>query len=526
VADRCVLAEKAGALLCAAPDESGTSAVERALIDATSGIGADHVILAAGGSSNDPVEIAARLARDRARIVDIGKTRLDLPWNAYYDKELDLRFSRSYGPGRYDDRYELDGIDYPPGYVRWTERRNLECFVDLVAREQIDVSPLVSGTFPIADASTTYEKLRGGEVSGTGFLFHYPESGSLDRVAAGSAPLPSPRAATRPARTPGNAVRIGFVGAGSYASSMLLPHLYKDENVALGHVATSTSLSAANAQRRFEFEAVSTGADAVLDDDSLDAIFVVTRHSSHADLVCRALGKGKAVFVEKPLALTVDEADRIRNVVEETGNDRLMVGFNRRFAPLLNDLRGRFGAAEPVGPIVGTAHYQVNAGRLDASSWYLNDAAEGSRFVGEGGHFIDTLAWWFGSIPVQVHASAGPQPDEVLTTLQFANGSVATISYVTDGHSRVPKESIDFSGSGRNARLDNFRKATLWGSRRPEVSRARGGQDKGQRDELAAFVAAVRRGELMPIGFESLMATTLATIAADRSLTSGRTEPV
>ncbi len=522
VEDRCRMAEKAGALLCGTPDDAGVGAIERALREATNGLGADHVLIAAGGATNGPVEVAARLARDRARVVDIGKTRLDLPWNAYYDKELDVRFSRSYGPGRYDDRYELEGIDYPAGYVRWTERRNLECFVDLIGREQIDLGSLVARVFPIADATEVYQQLSSGSIPGVGFLFEYPGSDEpLEAPRPRTALIGTPSSGELPARKQ-TAVRLGFIGAGNYASSMLLPHLAKDENVVLAHVATNKSLSAANAQRRFGFEAISTSADAVLEDESLDAIFVVTRHSTHADLTCRALEAGKTVFVEKPLALTRAEIDKILDVVAATGNDRVMVGFNRRFAPLLTDLRSRFGpaAGEP-----GTARYLVNAGRLDSSSWYLNEH-EGSRFAGEGGHFIDTLGWWFDSLPVEVYAAGGPADDDLQVTLRFENGSSASLSYVTGGNNRFPKETFDASAGGRSARLDNFQKATLWSARRPGAKRAKGGQDKGQRSELEAFVAAVRSGEPMPIPLESLIVTTAATLAVERSLASGRPEQV
>ncbi|GAA1561575.1 bi-domain-containing oxidoreductase [Kribbella sancticallisti] len=522
VDDRCRMAEKAGAIACSSADEAGVATLERALLGASNGLGADHVLLAAGGSSNGPVEVAARLARDRARIVDIGKTKLDLPWNAYYDKELDVRFSRSYGPGRYDDRYELEGIDYPAGYVRWTERRNLECFIDLIAREQIDVSSLVARIFPIADATEVYQQLSTGALPGVGFLFEYPDS----------APLPQPapeadRGKTRPIAATGTTgttgkVRLGFVGAGNYASSMLLPHLAKNEDAVLAHVATNKSLSAANARRRFGFASISTDADAVLDDESIDAVFVVTRHSSHADLTCRALERGKAVFVEKPLALTDEEVDRIVAVVDATGNDRLMVGFNRRFAPLLTDLRSRFG--EPGGG--AAVRYLVNAGRLDSTSWYLDQDREGTRFAGEGGHFIDTLSWWLDSLPIEVYAVHGPDTGDVIVNLRFENGSTGTISYLSCGNARFPKETLDVTGGGRNARLDNFQKASLWTGRRPATKKARGGTDKGQQAELENFVAAVRSGSAMPIPFESLIATTRATIAVDRSLSSGRPEPV
>ncbi|MGH3425753.1 MAG: bi-domain-containing oxidoreductase, partial [Nocardioidaceae bacterium] len=407
VEDRCRMAEKAGAQLCAAPTDTGIEEVERALAGATDGRGADHVFLVAGGSSNGPVEAAARLARDRARVVDIGKCRLDLPWNAYYEKELDVRFSRSYGPGRYDDRYELGGIDYPAGYVRWTERRNLACFLDLIAREEIEVGSLVSRTFPIAEATDAYGELRSGSLPGVGFLFGYPEPNPDATVRRPKQAGSVRRRAASP--TADGKVRVGFVGAGNYASSMLLPNLAKDEAVVLSHVATNSSLSAANAGRRFGFATLSTGADAVLDDDSLDAVFIVTRHSTHAELTCQALERGKAVFVEKPLALSVEDADRIAKTVESTGNDRLMVGFNRRFSPLLTDLRSRFGNRAGSG----TVRYLVNAGTLDAGSWYLDESGEGTRFAGEGGHFIDTIGWWVDSLPVEVYAVGGPEQADV-----------------------------------------------------------------------------------------------------------------
>ncbi|WP_350277224.1 bi-domain-containing oxidoreductase [Kribbella sp. HUAS MG21] len=513
VDDRCRMAEKAGALYCASPDEAGVASLERALLEASNGLGADHILLAAGGHSNGPVETAARLARDRARVVDIGKTKLDLPWNAYYDKELEVRFSRSYGPGRYDDRYELQGIDYPAGYVRWTERRNLACFIDLIAREQIDVASLIANTFPITDATDVYQQLSTGAHPGVGFLFEYPKV-EADAGVEASAPIRSTVVTGS-----GDTVRVGFVGAGNYASSMLLPHLVKDERVVLARVATNKSLSAANAQRRFGFREVATDSQEVLADDSLDAVFVVTRHSSHAELACRALETGKAVFVEKPLALTDDELDRIVATVDATGNDRLMVGFNRRFAPLLTDLRTRFG--DPGGNY--SLRYLVNAGRLDSTSWYLDAGKEGSRFAGEGGHFIDTLTWWLDSLPTEVYAVPGPDAGDVLVTLRFANGSVGTISYVGGGNARFPKETIDITGGGRNARFDNFQSASVWTGRKPSTRKSRSA-DKGQRIELERFVAAVKSGGPMPIPFDVLVATTRATIAVDRSLASGKAE--
>jgi predicted dehydrogenase/threonine dehydrogenase-like Zn-dependent dehydrogenase len=532
IEDRCRLAEKAGALLCAAPTEDGMAAIQHALAEITEGRGADHVLLAAGGSSNGPVEAAARLARDRGRVVDIGKTRLDLPWNAYYDKELDVRFSRSYGPGRYDDRYELEGIDYPAGYVRWTERRNLACFLDLLAHSDLEVDSLVSGVFPMESATQVYNDLASGSLNAVGVLLEYAASAAAEQGPAtsrshslaqgGSAPQSPAR--RRPA---GQQLAVGFIGAGNYASSMLLPHLAKLDTVRLAHVATTRSLSAVNAQRRFGFGVASTAADAVLGDDELDAIFIVTRHHTHADLVCRALETGKAVFVEKPLALTRTEVDRIEETIASTGNDRLMVGFNRRFAPLLTTMKSQFAPAQSGSAgTVSVSRYLVNAGQLESGSWYRDVDLEGSRFAGEGGHFIDTLSWWTDSLPEEVFAVPGMESDELQATVRFANGSSGLITYATTGNSRYPKETLDASGGGRTARLDNFRQAAVWTGRRRSATKSRGGQDKGQQRQVAAYVEACRAGTPMPIALESLLATTRATIAVGESLASGKPEQV
>jgi predicted dehydrogenase/threonine dehydrogenase-like Zn-dependent dehydrogenase len=519
IEERCRLAEKAGAIVCAAPTDDGLAAVQQVLAELTDGRGADHVLLAAGGSSNGPVETAVKLARDRARVVDIGKTRLDLPWNAYYDKEIDVRFSRSYGPGRYDDHYELDGIDYPAGYVRWTERRNLECFLDLIARKDIEVESLVSGVFPLEQATTVYKDLSSGSLDAVGVLLEYPTPAPDSPPPTASRLLISGGRA-EPRGTAGQRLAAGFIGAGNYASSMLLPHLARLETVRLAHVATTRSLSAVNAQRRFGFTTASTSADAVLDDKSLDAIFIVTRHHTHADLVCRALETGKAVFVEKPLALTSEELERIVDVVNSTGNDRLMVGFNRRFAPMLVQLKSLF--SQPGASSV--TRYLVNAGQLDADSWYRNEELEGSRFAGEGGHFIDTLSWWTGSLPEQVYAVRGPERDDLQATVRFRNGSTGTITYATVGNVRYPKETLDAAAGGRSARLDNFRQATVWAGRRKSSIRSRGGQDKGQQQQIMRFVEAIKTGAPMPISLDSLVATTRATLAVGQSLSSGEPE--
>jgi predicted dehydrogenase len=521
VAARCQLAEKAGAALAGSPDDLDTLVSGLAAI--TSGRGADHIFLAAGGHSNGPVEAAVKLARDRARVVDIGKMKLDLPWNAYYEKELDVRFSRSYGPGRYDSRYEIEGIDYPAGYIRWTEKRNLESFLELLARNSLEVASLIDGVFPFNDAAKVYGDLKDGTRKAVGVLLEYEQLAADAPKPATSKVRPGAKAPDiRNGSTEKSEVRIGFVGAGNYASSMLLPHLVQLGTANLTHVATTKSLSAENAQQKFGFTTASTDSDAVFNDESLDAIFIVTRHATHAKLVCRALETGKAVFVEKPMALTRAETDEIAEAIAKTGNDRLMVGFNRRFAPLLTAMRKDFGGSAASS----STRYLVNAGKLAADSWYLNEDAEGSRFIGEGGHFIDTLVWWADALPEEVYAVGGPGKGDVQATFRFHGGASGTVAYLTGGNNRFPKETLDATGGGRNALLDNFKTATVWSSQGKAATRARGGQDKGQRAEMEQFVKAVRTGRPMPISVDSLLATTRATIAVGESLASGKPEQV
>ncbi|MDJ1131460.1 bi-domain-containing oxidoreductase [Streptomyces iconiensis] len=517
---RCELAERMGAAACGDP---ASAAVEASVAELTGGHGVDQVYLAAGGGSNQPVELAARLSRDRGRVVDIGKCRLDLPWNAYYEKELDVRFSRSYGPGRYDPSYELEGRDYPIGYVRWTERRNLACFLDLLAAGRVDVEPLVSHVADFDAAVETYQSLKDGDLKAVAVLFRYPGTAAHPAEAvAPSVAVPAVRrggGAPAPSRTAKAPVRLAFAGAGNYTTSMLLPHLAQRDGVELSTVVTTTALSAANAKRKFGFAEATTDLDAVLGDPSIDAVFVVTRHSSHAELTRRALLAGKSVFVEKPLALTEDELAGVLAAVEESGNDRLQVGFNRRFAPLLQEARKRFGAR--TGP--ASVRYLVNAGRLEHGSWYLQHGTEGSRFAGEGGHFIDTVSWLLAADPVSVYAVAPSGNEDLQVVLRYPDGSTATISYVTTGPPGFPKETLDLIADGKVLRLDDFVRTSVYDGHRKRwvSSRLPKARDKGQAAELAAFIRAVRTGGPMPVPLESLVATTAATLAVPAGLASG-----
>lgn len=502
--DRCQLAETLGAKKALTPMDPGLRvAVDRM----TAAYGFDCVFISAGGSSNIPVELAVELARDRARVVDIGKTRLDLPWNDYYLKELDVRFSRSYGPGRYDPSYEEQGLDYPIGYVRWTERRNLESFLGLIADGKVKVTPLITSVRPFAEAEKAFQELSESTQAVLACVFEYSQMPCL----------PAAVVERRPTRTAKrNFLRLGVIGAGNYASSMLLPHLVRADGVELTAVATASSLSSENVRRKFGFRYATTNYRVLLEQTDIDAVLIATRHASHASMVVQALESGKAVYVEKPLALTTAELEAISRTVRASGNDRLMVGFNRRFSPIVRDIARQLVCVEPV-----IMHYRVHAGRLDRNSWYL-DPSEGSRFVGEAGHFLDLMALLGDSRPRSIVARTlrPPHPtsdelDNLCVVVQYENGSIGNLLYLTQGGSQVPKEYLEVFGGGRTFQLDNFEALRIYEGDRQRSVRPRG-IDKGQKEALAAFVEALRSGGPMPIPVQSLLDTTYATLASVR----------
>lgn len=513
VVDRCAQAIRLGAAHASTPDNVALPAIVGRM---TADKGLDCLFITAGGPTNAPVELAAALARDRARVVDIGKTRLDLPWNDYYSKELDVRFSRSYGPGRYDATYEEQGIDYPIGYVRWTERRNMAAFVDLIAHNKVQLDPLIAAVRPFVDAEMAYQDIAEGRSQGLATVFEYTPETSRPESPNFASPV---RRSSRD-NAKGGQIQLGVIGAGSYASSMLLPLLRKDPRVHPKAVATTSGLTAQNAKRKFGFDFATTDYRQLLDDAHIDAVLIATRHSSHAALVIEALNSGKAVYVEKPLALTVDELESIRRAVIESGNDRLMVGFNRRFSKLMMQLKGCFA---PTGDPLAM-HYRVHAGQLDQGTWYTQDT-EGSRFIGEAGHFLDIFSFICGARPVSVVASAlrpdTPTPDDltnVVASVEYDNGSIGNLLYLTQGAPKIPKEYVEIVGQRRAVRMENFESALVFEGDTSRKITARG-VDKGQESELRAFVDAVASDGPMPITLDSLFDTTLATLAINKSLT-------
>lgn len=512
---RCSLARELGARACFKPDDASFLSASRSL---TGGQGADVVFITAGGNTAGPVELAVQAARDRARVVDIGKTLMHLPWNDYYMKEMDVRFSRSYGPGRYDPVYEEQGVDYPVGYVRWTERRNMSAFLDLVAADKVKLDPIISARYPFADAEAAYQSLADG-ADVLGILFDYPATGEIMRDVA---PPISVRSKDAPRAITGR-VRLGVIGAGNYASSMLLPHLAKDSRVALKTVVTSRGLTAANAARKFGFAQHDTDYRVVLNDPDVDAVLIATRHATHAAMTAEALRTGKAVFVEKPLAIDREGVEMVRRAVVESGNDRLQVGFNRRFAPLVAEMKKPY--ASRLSPLVMSC--RVHAGGVDASSWYA-DAGEGSRFEGEAGHFIDLFNAICGCRPVTVHAASirPTQPtrddlENIAVTVTYEDGSIGNLMYLTQGGGKLPKELLEVHGAGQSVVLDNFEQVRHYTATRKSRSRA-GAMNKGQAAELNAFVAALQSGGPMPIPFDDLLDTTVATLAVSDSLRQGR----
>ncbi len=512
--ERCALAVEQG---CDAAFGADDPALIHAVRRLSSGAGADCVFIAASSDTSGPVELAASLARDRARIVGVGKTRIELPYNDYYGKELEYRFSRSYGPGRYDPNYEESGIDYPVGYVRWTERRNMESFLDLVAQRKIRLDPLIGAVIPFEKAEQVYRDMAEGKLPGVGVIFEYPGTAAAFRASP-----PQHPAMQKISRVAGR-VRVGVIGAGSYASSSLLPHLAKRKDVQLVEVATSTAVSGANAARKFGFSRTSTDYQELLQAEDIDAVVIATRHATHAAMTAEAIRAGKAVFVEKPLAIDRAGAELVRKALVETGNERLQVGFNRRFAPLVRQMAEVFEGRN--SPLV--VNCRVHAGQVDKSAW-VNNPQEGSRFIGEACHFFDLFSFLTGARPVSVYAQSvhpdRPTADDlenVVAVVTYDDGSTGNLGYLTQGSSKVPKELVEVFGMGKTVRLNNFESTDIFSGTKHRVSSA-GAMNKGQVEELEAFIQALKTGGVMPIPVASLLDTTLVTLAAVDSMRSGR----
>ena len=506
-------------------DDAVTSGAEAALETLTNGRGADHVLITAATKSSGPITAAGHFARHKGRVVAVGAVGMDVPRDLYYKKELELHVSMSYGPGRYDPAYEEGGQDYPYAYVRWTEQRNLEAVLNLMAEDKLDVQTLTTHRFPIADALGAYGLIENGGEPYVGIVLQYDQNRPVQQTVR----LDGPQhvAAAGPVK---RRLGVGFVGAGNYAALHLLPHLQKHADAALTGLVTATGPSARQQGETFGFGFAGTDLQVLLDDGSTDAVFIATRHATHAPFAAQALKAGRHVFVEKPLASTEDgladvvAAYREANRRQATG---LMVGLNRRFAPMVQTLYAAFRGTGPKQMI-----YRVNSGAIPTNTWLHRPEEGGGMLVGEASHFLDLMRHFAGAPAVQVYAqslSLGTESladdDNVTVTVTYDDGSTGVLAYSTVGDKAMPKERLELYGGGMVGVLDDFRRMEISQNGRRETRKA-SNQDKGQANQVAATVEAFRTAGHGPIPFEELVEAMQVVFAARRSLRSGRPEGI
>lgn len=505
--------------LAEAGGQTGTDAVEAQIGDFTRGRGADLVLICAATGSSEPVTMAGRICRQRGRVVVVGAVGMDLPRENYYEKEIRFSVSCSYGPGRYDPTYEEAGLDYPAGFVRWTEGRNLEAVLDLMAAGTFDPLPLVTHRFAFEDAPRAYAMIADRSEPFSGVLLQYP-----DRPVA---PVRQVSLSTAPSKAEG--IGIGFVGMGSFAQTFLLPPFRDDRRTRLGAIFTRTGLTAADVGKRNGFAAAVDSPAGVIEYAGTDALVVATRHDQHGPLALAALQAGRHVFVEKPLCLTMDElraiAAQVQSLAAAGSLPVLQVGFNRRFSRSARMLRRHFGR-DP-GPL--TMMYRVSAGHIPKGHWTQDPVAGGGRILGEVCHFIDLMQYMCDAEPVAVSAmcietgnTQNKADDNVVINLRFADGSVGAIGYFAEGAKSMPKEYLEVLGAGRSGAIENFQAVRLWSGRGGRRVRCGG---KGHAEEVKAFLDGIATGRA-PLGWRSQLATTLATLRILDALRSGGTEAV
>jgi len=500
------LAQRFGAESGRAPDDDA----KRCVIDWSRGRGADAVLITAATSSNQPVELAGEISRPRGRVVVVGAVGLNIPRQPYYDRELSFRISMSYGPGRYDPEYEERGHDYPAGYVRWTEGRNIEAFLDLLADGRVNVEALITHRFKLEDSERAYELITGDEPY-LGVVLQYDTERELERRIPLAAKTSAPAAA----------VRVGLIGAGGYAKAMLLPN-FKAAGAEFQSIATASGVTARAVGEQHGFRSSVSTADDVIDDEQTNLIVIVTRHDTHARLAQRSLEHGRHVFVEKPLALNDQELAGVMASAEQS-EGRLMVGFNRRFSPLAIKAKELFSnRATPL-----SINYRVNAGRISPGHWAHDPKEGGGRIIGEVCHFIDFMHFITGSLTTRVYAeaiSSGNQDvinnDSVFITLRLADGSNGSIAYLAEGDRALAKERIEIFGGGKSFVIDDFRSSSAFQNGRESKTKLRE-QDKGQKDEVRAACEVVRNGGPAPIALDDLATTTRATFRVLESLRTG-----
>jgi predicted dehydrogenase/threonine dehydrogenase-like Zn-dependent dehydrogenase len=489
----------------------------------TSGVGVDSVLITAETPSSEPVNLAAELARDRAIVVAVGTVGMELQRKLYYEKELDFRISRSYGPGRYDGAYEQKGRDYPIGHVRWTETRNLEAFLQFIADGKLNLNSLITHRFPMEQATHAYDLIMGNTREFfLGTLIMYAEA------EPGSTPNLSERIPVATVAASSDSVGLGVLGAGSFAQSTLLPALKAVPGVSFVGVCNATGPRSRSSAEKFGFSYCSNSETELLQDPKIKAVVIATRHNLHASQSLAALRAGKAVFCEKPLCLNEDDlAELVRaasmGASSEDNAPFLMVGFNRRFAPMAVQLKQFLSQIhEPLA-----IHYRVNAGYIPADHWVNDPEQGGGRILGEVCHFVDFLCFLAGACPIEVQAQSVGNPgqysaDNVIATLKFANGTLGTISYLANGDKSTSKERVEVFGGGSVAVLEDFRRLELVRNSRKQIIRARWRQDKGHRAEMRAFVDTLLGKIPPPVPFEQAVCSTLTTLRLQNSIQIGQ----
>ncbi|WP_026897748.1 bi-domain-containing oxidoreductase [Daejeonella oryzae] len=475
----------------------------------TNGHGFDAIIITAAAPSNDPIELSAEISRKKGKIIVVGAVKMDIPRDPhFFRKELDLRMSCSYGPGRYDTDYEDNGHDYPYAYVRWTEQRNMEAFLDLLSRKAIDIKPLITHVFDITDAEKAYDIVLGKTIEPhIGILLKYSNitNNRNTMVQVKNSPLAN--------------INIGFIGAGSFAQSYLIPNV-KACGASLDGVVTSKGITSKNVADKFKFNFCSSDSKDIVDNKTINTVFIATPHSSHADLVIKSLEAGKSVFVEKPLAMNPEQ---LQSVIEAKSkfNLPLLVGFNRRFAPICEFIKKEFkNATEPF-----VINIRVNAGFIPKDHWTQQPEVGGGRIIGEMCHFIDLMQYFTEAEPVKVYAESistgndkiSPE-DNIAIIIKFSDGSVGNLTYLSNGDKAMPKENIEVFCAGKIGVINDFRDGIFYKDGKTTKLKSSG---KGHKEEVKAFIDAVRDGKESPINFRSICLTTITTFKILDSLYTG-----
>lgn len=474
----------------------------------TGGRGFDRVIITASTNSSQPVELAGEIVRPKGSVIIVGAVSMDIPRQVYYEKEVDIRLSRSYGPGRYDPRYEEQGIDYPYDYVRWTENRNMQAFLQLLRDKQVQLEPLITHTISIEDANRAYELITGKvDEDYLGLVIEYEQdSGALLST--------NGQFEKQPVADNGE-IRIGFIGAGNFAQTYLLPELdtRRKEGLKLCAIANSRGHSAAKIADKYQIPKALTDADEIFSSADINTVFIATRHHLHYQQLRMAMAASKNVYLEKPVTIDLNELRELAGDIQRADHlPVLLVGYNRRFSDLIAKVKTIL--ADRQVPLSLT--YRINAGKLPDNHWTKDRAVGGGRVLGEMCHFVDLASFLTDSSPCRVYAQA-IGPDTVSATVTYEDGSIAAIHYFANGNDRQEKEYLEVFAEGRSIVVDDFSRARIYRGKKMQKIFASGGRDIGRSQIIAAFINACRSGK-SPIPVKSLLETSLTTFMIEESI--------